>query len=163
MRNRRNPGLWTLAAGVLAAGALVTGRTAFAAQPASADEARATALQCSARAAQHRDGAGGGAAFKAGLVQREEACAARYAALADQLAGTEAAALASPEAEHYNALAAHYRFIGGAAFKAGLVQDAEAQARRYEAPPATATEAPAEQAPVCEAVKPVVLIECRAG
>jgi hypothetical protein len=164
MRNRKNPGLWTFATGALAAGALLIGlpgRAAVAA-PATADEAQAMALECSARAAQHRDGAGGGAAFKAGLIQRNEACAARYGALADQLAGTAAAPVASPEADHYNALAAHYRFIGGAAFKAGLVQGAEAQARRAEAATATAAGTPpVEPSPVCLAVKPVVQLECR--
>ncbi|HEY7373807.1 MAG TPA: hypothetical protein VIF57_16725, partial [Polyangia bacterium] len=93
MRNRRNPGLSMFATGALAAGALLLGlpgRAAIAAPPATADEAQAISLQCSARAAQHRDGAAAGAAFKAGLIQREEACAARYGALADRLAGTEA-------------------------------------------------------------------------
>jgi len=168
MRNRRNPrssllsSTSTLAWAALAAGALLIGlpgRAAFAAQPATADEARAMAAQCGERAAQRRAGAAAGAAFKAGLIQRDEACAARYGALADQLAGTEAATVASPQAEHYRALAAHDRFIGGAAYKAGLVQDAEAQARRYEAAPAAATETPAPTA-VCLADKPIVRLEC---
>jgi hypothetical protein len=175
MRNRRNPRSFsssstsTLAWAALAAGALLIGlpgRAAFAAQPATADEARAMAAQCGEQAAQLRASAAAGAAFKAGLIQRDEACAARYTALADQLAGqvagTEAATVASPQAEHYRALAAHDRFIGGAAYKTGLVQDAEAQARRYEAAPAAATETPAPTA-VCVADKPIVRLECPAS
>src|SRR5690349_20980941 len=86
MRNRRNPRSFsssstsTLAWAALAAGALLIGlpgRAAFAAQPATADEARAMAAQCGEQAAQLRASAAAGAAFKAGLIQRDEACAAR--------------------------------------------------------------------------------------
>ena len=161
-------------------------RAISATQPATTGEARQMAQDSMVRAEQYRRL--GGVAYKNGLVQREEADAARYNALADQLEAAEptlAVAVitspdtdmkaigvavlppippaTSPEAEHYAALAAHYRFIGGAAYKTGRVQDAEANQRRAEAaiePPAPAPEQPN---PICLANKPVVAPECLGG
>jgi hypothetical protein len=91
-----------------------------------------------ARAQHYRDlavryRAFGGVGYKAGLVQRAESDAAKYTALAIELRGpTGVAAPRSPEAEHYAQLAARYRQLGGVGYKAGLVQWAEAQERKYE-------------------------------
>lgn len=75
----------------------------------------------------------GGVGYKAGLVQRAEASAARYAALAADLQSSAVEQPPrSPEAEHYARLAEQYRRMGGVAYKAGLVQGAEALQRRYE-------------------------------
>ncbi len=75
----------------------------------------------------------GGVGYKAGLVQRAEAEAAKYTALAIELRGPTAVdAQRSPEADRYAQLAAGYRQMGGVAYKAGLVQWAEAQQRKYE-------------------------------
>jgi len=189
MSKRKNPRLFGLVSGALAAGALLLGlptRAISATQPASPVEARQMAQDSLVRAKQFREL--GGVAYKNGLVQREEADAARYEALAEQLeAAQPTLAVAvitspendvkaigiglvpptppatSPEAEHYAALAAHYRFIGGAAYKTGRVQAAEANQRRAEAaiePPAPAPEQPN---PICMANKPVVAPECLGG
>jgi len=102
----------------------------------------------------------GGFTYKAGLVQRAEADAAKYAALAAELRGPVSVALPrSPEAERYAQLAAQYRRFGGVAYKAGLVQWAEAQQRKYE--PAVPADAVAMQQPnqSCRSTKPVVCFQ----
>lgn len=98
----------------------------------------------------------GGVAYKAGLVQRAEADAAKYAALAAELRGPVSVLPRSPEAERYAQLATQYRRFGGVAYKAGLVQWAEAQQRKYE--PAVPADAVAMQQPnqSCRSTKPVV-------
>jgi len=148
------------AAGALAAGALLCGSPARAAQPTTVDEARAAAFACADRAALHEASAAAGAAFKAGLIQREQACAARYDALAAELAGETVVPPQSPEAEHYAEVAAHQRFIGGAAYKTGLVQEAEAQQRRYEAVPFVLLPESGGPNPICLADKPPVQLTC---
>jgi hypothetical protein len=168
MSNERISRLSRYVSGALAAGALLIGlpaRPAFAAAPATPEEARMMSYQASERAAQYADSAAAGSLYKSGLIQREENEATRYAALADRMAAPAPAR--SPSAEHFAALAAHYRFIGGAAYKVGLVQWAEAEQRRAAeadavaagAPPA-AQETSLEPNPICLTEKPIVQIAC---
>lgn len=76
----------------------------------------------------------GGWAYKVGLVRSAEWQAARYEAeerawLASA-AGVQPAPL-SPEAAHYARLATQYRVMGGSAYRTGLVDWAEREARRH--------------------------------
>jgi len=172
------------ASGAVAVGALLIGSPGRAAteEPATAAEARAAAQESTARAEQFK--LMGGSGYKTGLVQREEANAVRYQALADQIAAEEpnvttvivtsaaddtavigvvvtppAAPATSPEAEKYAAQAAHYRLMGGAAYKTGLVQRAEAQQRRAEEAVEPVVPAP-QPNPICLNDKPDVTPEC---
>jgi hypothetical protein len=99
----------------------------------------------------------GGVGWKTGLVQRADADAAKYTALAEQLRAPAAGApVRSAEAQHYADLAAQYRAMGGVGYKSGLVQSAEAQQAKYEAP-ATAAPTTSEPTPAsCAATKPAV-------
>jgi hypothetical protein len=131
---------------------------ALAAEPTTAAEAQAAAQESRAQADHFRSL--GGSGYKTGLVQRAEADAARFDALAARLAAPPAAApVTSPEAARYTALAAQFRAMGGAGYKSGLVGWAEAQARKYEAAPAPAAAA-AEEAVACLPTKPVVMLAC---
>ena len=145
---------------VLALGALLVGLPATAAlaeEPTTAPEAQAMAQQYREQADHYR--ALGGVGYKTGLVQRAEADAATYTALAERLAGPPVATpVRSPDAERYAELAARYRAMGGIAYKAGLVQWAEAQQQKYEAAPVTA--APEPSKPSCPLIKPAVMIAC---
>jgi hypothetical protein len=141
---------------VVALGAVLMGlpaTRALAAEPATASEAYAMAQHFREQADHYRGL--GGVGYKTGLVQRAEADAAKYSALAEQLASPPAATLPrSPEAEHYAQLAQQYRALGGLAYKSGMVQWAEAQQRKYEAASAPA---PATYTPPCvPATKPSV-------
>jgi len=146
---------------VIALGAFLIGLpvAARAAEPTSSSEADAMAQQFRDQAAHYR--AMGGVGYKSGLVQRAEADAAKYAALAEQLrAPVAVAAPRSPEAERYAQLAEQYRKMGGVAYKSGLVQRAEAQQRKYEAA-SGATPAAAEQPAVaCMPTKPLITLAC---
>jgi hypothetical protein len=146
---------------ILALGALLVGLpvAARASEPTTAQEATAKAQHYQEQAAHYR--ALGGVGYKTGLVQRAEADATKYSALADQLAAPAVATpVRSPEAEHYAELAAQYRAMGGSAYKAGLVQWAEAQQRRYEAAPVTTAPATEQPAPMCAFTKPAVMLAC---
>jgi hypothetical protein len=141
-------------------GLLASGKVALAAEPPEADivttappalpEARTTSLpaeQAAAKAAEYRQKAEwyrslGGAGYKNSLLRWVEGEAAHFAAEAARLSATSVPA--SPEAEHFRALAETYRGMGGAAYKAGLVQRAEEMARKYE--PAVAVVAPPDTA-----------------
>jgi hypothetical protein len=146
---------------VLALGALLGGlpaTAALAAEPTTVPEAQAMAQHSREQADHYR--ALGGVGYKSGVVQRAEADTVKYSALAERLAEpTETPFVQSPEAEHYAQLAQQYRAMGGAAYKWGLVQGAEAQQRKYETSAmttSTATEAPIR---VCAtASKPVVRV-----
>ena len=120
---------------VVALGALLLGlpaTRALAAEPTTASEAQAMAQHYREQA--DHDRALGGVAYKSGMVQRAEAEAAKYAALAEQLSAPPPATLRrSPEAGHYARLAEQYRSMGGPAYKSGMVPWAEAQQRKYEA------------------------------
>ena len=140
-------------------GALLVGVPASAAfagesQVTTAESADAMAQHYGERAAHYRSL--GGVGWKTGLVQRADADGAKYAAVADQLRTPAVTTpVRSTEAEHYAQLAARYRAMGGAAYKAGLVQWAEAQQAKHEAPttaPATSPPAPV----ACNATKPAV-------
>lgn len=121
---------------VLVLGALLVGlpaTAALAAEPTTLPDAQAMAQHYREQADRYR--ALGGVGYKAGLVQRAEADAAKYSALAEQLAAPAVAVpVPSPEAEHYTQLAKQYRAFGGVGYKTGLVQRAEADAARYSAP-----------------------------
>jgi hypothetical protein len=84
----------------------------------------------------------GGAGYKSPFLRRAESEAAHFVALAARLSAPPA--LPTPEAAHFRALVETYRGMGGAAYKAGLVQRAEEKARAYE--PAVAVSAPPETA-----------------
>ena len=154
--------IWCLSAwasGALAAGALsiCSPASASATEPAATAEARQMAEESLTRAEQYR--AMGGVGYKTGLVQREEADAARYSALADQMEGSAPVPITSPQADDAAARAERYRAMGGAGYKAGLVQSAEAEQRRAEAAVQPATPAP-EPNPICLTSKPAVIPEC---
>ena len=145
---------------VVALGAVLIGMpvAARAAEPTSSTEADAMAQQFRDQATHYR--AMGGVGYKTGLVQRAEADAARYAALAEELRTLAVPAPRSPEAERYAQLAERYRAMGGVAYKTGLVQRAEAEARKLEAATGT-TGAPIEEPAVaCMPTKPVVTLAC---
>src|SRR5947207_7353237 len=127
MNRKRISCLSVLASGALAVGTLLIGSPASAGvtEPATTAEARQSARESQARAEQYR--AMGGIGYKTGLVQREEAEAARYAALADELDGSASAPITSPEADDAAARAEQYRVMGGAGYKTGLVQSAQAE------------------------------------
>ncbi len=141
----------------LVLGALLVGAPSTAA---FAGESEVTTPEAADAMAQHYRDQGqqyramGGVAWKTGLVQRADADAAKYAALAEQLRAP-VASVPLPEAEHYAQLAAQYRAMGGVAYKTGLVQWAEAQQARAEAPAATPTESQPTAA-TCGATKPTV-------
>jgi hypothetical protein len=84
----------------------------------------------------------GGVASKSSLARWVEGEAAHFAAEAVRLSAP--ALPPSAEAEHFRALAATHRWMGGAAYKAGLVQRAEELTRRYE--PAVVVVPPPETA-----------------
>jgi hypothetical protein len=147
--------VWAL--GTLLVG--VPGRAALAAEPATAGEAEAAAQHSRELAVHYRQL--GGVGYKTGLVQRADADATRFSALAEQLRAPGIATERSPEAERYAQLADQYRKLGGVAYKTGMVQWAEAQQRRYELRPVTAPAAqPAERAPApwCLTTKPAVRV-----
>ena len=144
---------------VLALGALLLGlpaTAALAAEPTTASEAQAMAQHSREQADHYR--ALGGVGYKSGLIQRAEADALKYFALAERLAApAETAVVQSPEAERYAQLAQRYRAMGGPAYKWGLVQGAEAQQRRYETSGMTASTSTPAPIPVCATTsKPVV-------
>ena len=147
------------ASGALAAGALLIGSpaSASATEPATAAEAQQMAQESQARADQYR--AMGGTGYKTGLVQREEADAARYSALADQMAATADETPATPDQERDAALTDHYRSMGGTGYKTGLVQSAEAQERRDDAA-VQPTEPATLPNPLCLTSKPAVILDC---
>jgi len=185
MSTKKISSLSWLASGAIAAGALLIGSPgrAAAAEPTTAAQAQTMAQESAARAEQYK--AMGGTGYKTGLVQREEADAARYRAQADQLAAQEpnvtavvvtspdgepaavgvvvtpaATPVTSPEAEQAAEQAAHYRSMGGTGYKTGLVQSAEADQRRAEAAVQPPAAAPAPN-PICVLTsKPAVVPEC---
>ena len=128
-----------------------------------AGETEVTTAESSDAMAQHyRDQANryrslGGVGWKTGLVQRTDADAAKYAAMAERLRTPAVAApVRSQEAQHYADLAARYRATGGVAYKSGLVQWAEAQQAKHEAPAAASPPTSEPSAPACAATKPAV-------
>ena len=145
----------------LALGALLVGlpAAARAAGPKTPQDATTMAQHYQDQAANYR--ALGGVGYKTGLVQRAEADAAKYSALADQLAAPAVATpVRSPEAQRYAELAAQYRAMGGIAYKTGLVQWAEAQQQKYEPAPATAAPATQASSRSCPFIKPTVMVAC---
>ena len=143
----------------VALGAILIGLpvAARAAQPTSASEADATAQQFRDQATRYR--AMGGVGYKAGLVQRADADAAKYAALAEQLRAPAVQLPRAPDAERYAQLAEQYRRLGGTGYKTGLVQWAEAQARKSEAT-GTAGATAEQPAVACLPSKPVLTLAC---
>ena len=140
-------------------GALLVGvpTVAFAGEPEVTTAASAEAMAQHYREQSDHYRSLGGVGWKTGLVQRADADAAKYTALAEQLRTPVAVTpVRSPEAEHYAQLAAQYRAMGGAAYKSGLVQWAEAQQAKYETPTTTSTTSNPTPAP-CIATKPSVM------
>ena len=137
-------------------GAVPLGARAFAQSAAADDPTSAAAADATAQ--QYRDEADwlkslGGVGYKTGLVERAEANAAKYDADAAALRAPEAPPPMTPEAEHYAKLADQYKAIGGAGYKTGLVQRAEADERKAQetteaAAPTTPSEVP------CDVTKP---------
>jgi hypothetical protein len=103
-----------------------------------------TAAQAAARAREYREKAAwyrslGGAGWKSAFARWADEEATHFAAEATRLVTPPA--IPSPEAAHFSALAETYRGLGGAYYKAGIVQKAEEAARRFE-PVAVAPAAP---------------------
>lgn len=106
-----------------------------------------TAAQAAAKAEQYHQKAAefralGGAGYKSGFVRWAEERASHFDAQAALLSTPFVAP--SPELAYYQSLARTYRGMGGAAYKAGLVQKAEEAARAYE--PQVAVQVPADTA-----------------
>jgi hypothetical protein len=148
--------IWAL--GALLIG--VPGTAALAAEPTTAGEAEAAAQHSRDLAAQYRQL--GGVGYKTGLVQRADADATRFSALAEQLRAPAIEGPRSAEAARYAQLAEQYRQLGGVGYKTGLVQWAEAQQRKAEPAPTTAPLArPVGELPTfsfCLTTKPAVRV-----
>lgn len=139
-------------------GALPLGTRAFAQSSAADDPTSAAAAAATAQ--QYRDQANwlkqqGGLGYKTGLVQRAEADAAKYDDIAAGLRAPEGPPPLTPEAQHYTELADQYRAMGGAGYKTGLVQRAEADARRAQETAEAIPPTPASEVP-CDVTKPAV-------
>lgn len=98
------------------------------ATPLTAEGAAAKAVQLRAKAEWYRGL--GGAGYKSPFLRWAEAEAAHFEAEAARLTGPPI--VRTPEAARAWALVESYRNMGGAAYKAGLVQRAEEEARRFE-------------------------------
>jgi hypothetical protein len=96
--------------------------------PLTADLAQAKA-QDYARRAEDYVRWFGAAAYRGPFLRLAQENSAHYTALAHQLRGDLPPL--SPEARHYLQRAEEYRRLGGAAYRLGLVQRAEAQASLY--------------------------------
>jgi hypothetical protein len=122
---------------VAALGAVLVGMpmAARAAEPTSSSEADVMAQQFRDQAARYR--AMGAVGYKTGLLQRADADAAKYAALAEQLRAPVAVpAPRSPEAARYAQLAEQYRSLGGTSFSGPRARRAGSRRRpRQPAPP----------------------------
>ena len=140
--------------------------TSRAHEPSTAIQAQAMAQMARVRAEKAR--ALGGVGYKSGAVQRAETDEARYMAMAEEMTPAPAT-VPTPIADHYAAVADHYRAMGGGpAYKWRRVQQAEMQQERwariesqagsaYYPTPAVAEEPAPPVRPACETVsKPVV-------
>jgi hypothetical protein len=132
----------------------LTGARATEAEPINQDQARAAAQESRDLAEHYRSM--GGVGYKAGLEQKAEADAARYDALADQLAPTPTEATGQNEATREEKIEAHYHSLGAVTYKTGAEQRAEATVRAAEEP------APLGQLPnpSCLPTKPAVDFPC---
>jgi hypothetical protein len=90
----------------------------------------------------------GGVGYKTGAVQRAESEASGWEC--PSAVAQAPSTMTAPEAQHYAQLADQYRLLGGVAYKTGIVQRAEADARRAQA---RADEA-AAQGPATPATSP---------
>jgi len=145
MKSRMN--VWISRLAIVSCG-LTGGASALAAEPPEAGIAATapaieptqastplTAEQAAAKAQEYRESAAwyrslGGAGYKSAFLRWAEAESFHFAAVAARLSAVPT--VASPEAERARALVESYRNLGGAAYKAGLVQRAEEKAREYE-------------------------------
>jgi hypothetical protein len=155
---------WFSMVSSLLLGALPLGARAFADSAAADDPTSAAAADATAQ--QYRDEADwlkslGGVGYKTGLVQSAEANAVKYEADAAALRSPEAPQPMTPEAEHYAKLADQYRAIGGAGYKTGLVQRAEADQRRAQEAAGQAAPTTPQEVP-CDVNKPAadIGVEC---
>jgi hypothetical protein len=117
--------------GLMLGALLLASPAARADEPATPQEAEAMA-NASAQRADELSRLGG-SAYKTGIVQRAEADASRYTAMADAMESPPPVTVTSPEAEHYAKLAEDYKLLGGVGYKTGIVQRAEADQRKAEA------------------------------
>jgi hypothetical protein len=155
MKTKKTISILSVVLGALLIGAPTSVAFAGESEATTAESADAMAQHYREQAAHYRSL--GGVGWKTGLVQRADADAARYAALAEQLRAPVATTrVRSPEAEHYAQLAERYRAMGGAAYKSGLVQWAEAQQAKHEAPATTSTTTSQPAAVPCATTKPAV-------
>jgi hypothetical protein len=122
------------------------------ARPTTVNEAQ-MAAQASREAADHYSSLGG-AGYKAGLVQREEADAARYDRLAVELAAPDVTA-AQMELERRADLEAYIEGASGPTYKSGNAQRAASQAVEQE--PSIPAQTPN---PSCMPTKPAVDVAC---
>jgi hypothetical protein len=124
--------------------------SALAGEPTTADEARAAAERSQARA-DHYD-ALGGVGYKTGLVQRSEAEARRYSALADELATPTPARVPTLAEQRVDRQLELARSLGGIGYKTGLVQEVVTEQQQVKPVPA------ADQPnPSCLPTKPAVI------
>ena len=157
MKTKKTLSILSVALGALLIGAPTSVAFAGESEVTTAESADAMAQHYREKAAHYRSL--GGVGWKTGLVQRADADAAKYTALAEQLRAPVAITpVRSPEAEYYAQLAARYRAMGGAAYKSGLVQWAEAQQAKHEASPTTSTTTSQPAAVPCTTTKPTVAI-----
>jgi hypothetical protein len=138
--------------GALLAGPVGVARAAD--QPTTPAQADELAQKAADQAAQYREL--GGVGYKTGLVQREEAEANHYANMAEEMRAPPASvSVQSTEAQHDQALADQYKLMGGVAYKTGLVQRAEADARQAQQQADAAYQGvPTAPEAKCDATKP---------
>jgi hypothetical protein len=144
-----------LLSGALAGALALSVSAARAAEPVTAQEARAAAQTSRDRAEHYRSL--GGVGYKAGLVQSAEADAARYDALAQTLSSTPTVAEEMRRINDEAKLDDHYHALGGVTYKTGMEQRGEAALRAGE---------PGEQVgqtpnPTCHPTKPVADFMCK--
>src|SRR4029079_3448258 len=92
-------------------------------KPATATDARAAGQNAREQADHYRQL--GGVGYKTGLVQRNEAAAMRYDAMAGDLAPTPAATEQQADIAQQEKLEAHYKSLGAVTYKTGIEQRAE--------------------------------------
>jgi len=128
-------------------------------KPTTAPDAEAAAQNAREQADHYRQL--GGVGYKTGLVQRNEAAAMRYDAMAGDLAPTPAATEQQADIAQQEKLEAHYKSLGAVTYKTGIEQRAEAKqvaAEEAKGPvPKVEVQTPN---PSCMPTKPAVDIAC---
>lgn len=128
-------------------------------KPTTAPDAEAAAQNAREQADHYRQL--GGVGYKTGLVQRNEAAAMRYDAMAEELSPTPAATEAQADLAQQEKLQAHYKSLGAVTYKTGIEQQAEAkQLAAEEAKGPTPTVEVQTPNPACMPTKPAVDFAC---